>query len=278
MGTGRLTVANVSVPEFFERADDTCESQDCRSRGCHLTAVLLPTYCEAENIGSLIEEIEKLKLEIVIAVVDDSSPDETSEVVRKLQKRYRNVSLISRGSKLGLGTAIVAGFRFFLGLAEPPDYIITMDSDYSHNPQDIVRLVGCAVGGSDLVIGSRYVKSGKYENWPLRRQLISRVANAVAGLVVDRRIRDCTSGFRCYSRDYVQKVLPTLHSTTYEIQIETLRQGKLSHLNIQEIPITFMGRKKGKSKLSADEIRVFLNYIASCLLPIWHRQNGENNR
>ena len=271
-------MANVSVPKFFGRADDTYESRECRSRGRHLTAVLLPTYCEAENIGSLIEEIEKLNLEIIIAVVDDSSPDETSEVVRKLQEKYPNVSLVSRRSKLGLGTAIVAGFRFFLGLANPPDYIITMDSDYSHDPQDILRLVDCAVGGSDLVIGSRYVENGKYENWPLKRQLISRVANAIAGLVVDRRIRDCTSGFRCYSREYVQKVLPTLHSTTYEIQIETLRQGKLSHLNIQEIPITFMGRKKGKSKLSIDEIRVFLNYIASCLFPSWAVRNGENNR
>jgi dolichol-phosphate mannosyltransferase len=278
MGTGRLKVANVSVPKFFERANDTCQFQEYRSQGRHLTAVLLPTYCEAENIGNLIEEIQKLNLEIVIAVVDDSSPDETSEVVRRLQKKYRNVSLVSRSSKLGLGTAIVAGFRFFLGSAEPPDYIVTMDSDYSHNPQDIVRLVDCADGGSDLVIGSRYVRNGKHENWPLKRQLISRVANAIAGLVVDRRIRDCTSGFRCYSRDYVRKVLPTLHSTTYEIQIETLRQGKLNHFSIREIPITFIGRKKGKSKLSRDEIRVFLNYIASCLLPSWAVRNVENNR
>jgi dolichol-phosphate mannosyltransferase len=278
MGTGRLTVANVLVPNFCERADVTCEPQACGNQSRKLTAVLLPTYCEAENIGSLIEEIQKLNLEIVIAVVDDSSPDDTSGVVRGLQKKYGNISLISRSSKLGLGTAIVAGFRFFLGLAEPPDYIISMDSDYSHNPQDIVRLVNCAVRGSDLVIGSRYVKNGKYENWPFRRQLISRVANVIAGLVVDRRIRDCTSGFRCYSRDYVQKVLPTLHSTTYEIQIETLRQGKFRHFRVQEIPITFLGRKKGKSKLSRDEIRVFLNYIATCLLPSWHRRNGENNR
>jgi len=278
MGTGRVTAPNVSVPNFYERADVLCESQACKSKNRKVIAVLLPTYCEAENISSLIEEIQKLNIKIVIAVVDDSSPDDTSGVVRGLQKKYRNIRLISRSSKLGLGTAIVAGFRFFLGLDEHPDYIITMDSDFSHNPKDIVRLVDCAVGGSDLVIGSRYVKHGKFENWPFKRQLISRVANVIAGLVLGRRIRDCTSGFRCYSRDYVQKVLPTLHSTTYEIQIETLRQGKFNNFRVKEIPITFLGRKKGKSKLSIDEIRVFLNYIATCLLPSRYRRNVENNR
>ena len=239
---------------------------ECQSKSHKLIGVLLPTYCEAESISSLIEEIQELNLKVVIAVVDDSSPDDTSGEVRKLQNRYSDIHLISRGSKLGLGTAIVTGFRFFLGLTDTPDYIFTMDSDYSHNPKDISRLVIFAEKGSDLVIGSRYVKNGASKNWSLKRQLISRVANLMAAFVIGRRIKDCTSGFRCYSRDYVQKVLPTLHSTTYEIQIETLRQGEMRHFGIREIPITFLGRKKGKSKLSIDEVKTFLNYLITTLL------------
>jgi dolichol-phosphate mannosyltransferase len=242
------------------------ESEESQSQRRELIAVLLPTYCEAENIGNLILEIQKLNIEIIITVVDDSSPDDTSKVVRKLQKKFSNVHFISRKGKLGLGTAIVTGFRFFLSLTEPPDYIITMDSDYSHNPNDIVRLVSYAKKGNDLVIGSRYVKGGALKNWPLKRRLISRVANVIAALVIGRRIKDCTSGFRCYSKDYVERVLPTLHSTTYEIQIETLRQGKLSRFKIKEIPITFVDRKRGKSKLSKDEIRAFLTYTAKSWL------------
>ncbi len=227
-----------------------------------MIAVLLPTYCEAENIGSLIGEIQKLNLTTIITVVDDSSPDGTANIVKNLQKKLRTLYFISRDGKLGLGTAIVAGFRFLLSLPRPPDYIITMDSDYSHDPNDIVRLVNYARKGNDLVIGSRYIKGGAMENWPLKRQLISRVANVIAELVVGGRIKDCTSGFRCYSRKYVQKVLPTLHSTTYEIQIETLRQGKINHLRIKEVPINFVDRKKGKSKLSRDEIGAFIKYVA----------------
>lgn len=255
----RLTLTNLSIPAY-------CEIVESQIRSRELIAILLPTYCEAENIGNLIREIQEVNLDTVITVVDDSSPDDTSEVVTNLQKMYPNIHLISRKGKAGLGTAIVAGFRYFLSLDEIPDYVVTMDSDYSHNPKDIVRLVDCARAGSDLVIGSRYVRRGTSENWPLKRQLISRVANAIAALVVGRRIKDCTSGFRCYSKDYVQRVLPTLHSTTYEIQIETLRQGKLNRFSIKEIPITFVERKKGKSKLSKDEIRAFLNYVAKSLL------------
>ncbi len=254
-----MTVTTVSIPAY-------CETGEPQDQSHQLIGVLLPTYCEAENIGNLIKEIQELNLDTIITVVDDSSPDETSQVVRKLQRKYHNIHLISRECKSGLGTAIGTGFRFFLRLPEAPDYIITMDSDYSHNPKDIARLVDLANKGSDLVIGSRYVKRGTSRNWPLKRQLISRVANILAELVIGRRIKDCTSGFRCYSRDYVQKVLPTLHSTTYEIQIETLRQGRLSRFNIKEIPITFVERKKGKSKLSRDEIRAFLGYTARSLL------------
>jgi dolichol-phosphate mannosyltransferase len=259
MGTKMVMAAN-------SLASTISESEAVQSQYDQLIAVLLPTYCEAENIENLIREIQGLNLDIMIAVVDDSSPDGTAGIVKQLQRNFGNIHFISRQRKLGLGTAIVAGFRFFMNLDQPPDYVITMDSDYSHNPNDIVRLVNAARTGSHLVIGSRYVKGGAMKNWPLKRKLISRGANMIAALVTGKRTKDCTSGFRCYSRGFIEKVLPTLHCTTYEIQIETVRQAKLNRFNIKEIPITFVDRKKGKSKLSKDEIRAFLTYTVKSLL------------
>ena len=224
-------------------------------------AVLLPTYCEAGNIENLIREIEELKLNLLVTVIDDSSPDRTAEIVKKLQKEYGNIILLTRPEKLGLGTAITTGFRSLLSLKRPPDYVITMDADYSHNPKDIPRLIDVAEHGYDLVIGSRYCRGGRIVGWHCMRWLISRVANLIASLVTGMRIHDCTSGLRCYSKRYVKKVLADLHSQTYEIQIETVKQARLQGFQVREIPITFENRKRGKSKLTRAEFQCFLSYI-----------------
>ena len=142
-------------------------------------AILLPTYCEAGNIESLIREIGSLDGNLFIIVIDDSSPDGTATIVEKLKEKY-NIELFVRPNKLGLGTAITDGFRFILSIKNPPDHIITMDADYSHNPQDIPRLMQYARDGYDLVIGSRYCSGGKIVGWNSVRYLISRVANFVA--------------------------------------------------------------------------------------------------
>lgn len=223
--------------------------------------VVLPTYCEAENIERLIQEIHELRFNSLIVVIDDSSPDGTARIVRKLQEKYKNVLLCVRPAKLGLGTAIIDGFRLILSLKNKPDYIITMDADYSHNPQDVPRLVHAAKRGYDLVIGSRYSKGGKIVGWHFVRWLISRLANLIASTTVGVRVHDCTSGLRCYSREYVESVLGNLHSQTYEIQIETVKQARLRGFSIKEIPITFMNRKRGKSKLTTTEIKCFLFYV-----------------
>jgi len=224
-------------------------------------AVLLPTYCEAGNIENLIQEIEELKLDLLVTVIDDSSPDGTAEKVKRLQKEYGNILLFMRPEKLGLGTAITTGFQSLLSLKRPPDYIVTMDADYSHNPQDIPRLIRVAEQGFDLVVGSRYCQGGKIKGWNSVRWLISRLANFIASTIVRTRLCDCTSGFRCYSRDYVRTVLPDLHSQTYEIQIETVKQARLQKFRIKEIAITFVNRKRGKSKLTPTEMQGFLSYI-----------------
>lgn len=224
-------------------------------------AILLPTYCEAENIADIIHAIENLQLNSTILVIDDSSPDETVSIVEKLREEYSNLLLVKRPQKMGLGTAITDGFRYLLSLPEPPNYIITMDADFSHAPHDIPRLLALTEEGSDLVIGSRYCTEGEVKGWKLTRILISKVANKITGSVIRLHLNDFTSGFRCYSKGYLTKALPHLHSETYEIQIETLRQAKLQNSKIGELPIVFENRKKGKSKLSLTEIAAFSKYI-----------------
>lgn len=238
-----------------------CEMSGKNSQKKPSVAVVLPTYCEAENIESLVREIQSLKLNCFIIVIDDSSSDGTISKVRKLQTEYDNIFLYVRPSKLGLGTAITDGFRLVLSLENPPDYVITMDADFSHNPRDIPKLIQMAQNNYNLVIGSRYCKGGKIVGWPLMRRLISRIASFIASTMIGRRVRDCTSGLRCYSIGYIKNVLGFLHSQTYEFQIETLRQAWIQSFKVKEVPITFTNRKKGKSKLTPDEIRAFLVYI-----------------
>jgi dolichol-phosphate mannosyltransferase len=222
--------------------------------------VILPTYREAENIANLIEDIEHLPLNTSILVIDDSSPDRTEEVVKNLQKKYGNICLCVRPKKSGLGTAITDGFKIFLASESPPKFIVTMDADYSHNPQALPQLVSSMQSGCGVVIGSRYCHGGKTSGWPFTRKIISRVANFGTKFLMGLNLRDCTSGFRCYSTDFVTVAIGSLHSQTYEIQIETVRQALSRGFNVQEVPILFVNRKLGKSKLTLAEIQGYLSY------------------
>jgi dolichol-phosphate mannosyltransferase len=223
--------------------------------------IILPTYGEADNISKLIEDIEDLKLNVSILVIDDSSQDGTAEIVREKQRKYTNVLLCIRPQKTGLGTAITDGFKIFLSAQNPPKYVFTMDADYSHNPQDIPKLLTtmkeCECG---IVIGSRYVKGGKIAGWPLTRKVISKTANFIAKTSLSLKMHDCTSGYRCYSTKFLKETIDNLHSHTYEIQIETVRQETLRHFNVREIPIQIVNSKREKSKLSSAEIKRFLSY------------------
>ena len=228
--------------------------------------VILPTYREEDNISKLIDAIEDLKLDTSILVIDDSSPDRTAEIVQEKQTKYTNVLLCVRPKKSGLGTAITDGFKYFLSLKQPPKYVITMDADYSHNPQDIPQLLSkmyeseCAI-----VIGSRYVKGGKIEGWPFTRKIISRTANSIARFSLGLKLHDCTSGFRCYSTKFLRATIGSLHSHTYEIQIETIRQASLRNFCLKETPVLFVNRKIGKSKLSWTEIRSYMTYTLKAI-------------
>jgi dolichol-phosphate mannosyltransferase len=229
-------------------------------KGTSDVGVILPTYREAENIDNIIEDIENLPLNTSILVIDDSSPDRTAEVVKKLQTKYGNILLCVRPKKSGLGTAITDGFKIFLSSKRPPKFIVTMDADYSHNPKAIPQLLSNMQSGCGIVIGSRYCKGGKISGWPFTRKIISRAANAVARLLMGFKLRDCTSGFRCYSTSFLKVAIGSLHSQTYEIQIETVRQSLLRGFNVKEVPILFVNRKLGKSKLTLAEIQGYLSY------------------
>jgi len=224
-------------------------------------AIILPTYCEAQTIESLIRKLLNSVPNATIIVIDDSSPDGTAEIVRKLQTQEKNLLLHVRPAKLGLGSAITIGFHLALSLPNHPQFVVTMDADYSHSPRDIPILLNEAKDGKDLVVGSRYTNGGRIIGWNPVRLIISRIANAIAFLVTKTHLSDFTSGFRCYSAACLRSVLPHLHSQTYEIQIETIRQASKMRFKIKETPITFTNRKAGKSKLTRTEIQAFLKYI-----------------
>jgi dolichol-phosphate mannosyltransferase len=228
--------------------------------------VILPTYCEAQNIARLVAEIEALPLKVSILVIDDSSPDGTAAIAANLQHRYPNIMLLVRPQKSGLGSAITDGFRTFLSLPHIPQYVVTMDADYSHNPQDVPRLVAEAEGGFDLVVGSRYCRGGSTSGWPLSRKIISRTANTVARGILGLRLHDCTAGFRCYSTRFLTKSVGYLHSQTYDIQIETVKQAHSQRFRMAEVPVRFVNRKEGKSKLNMREIENYVSYIFTTIL------------
>lgn len=228
-------------------------------------AVILPTYNESRNIRNLILAIERLSIDSLILVIDDSSPDGTQDIVRGLQRDFDNIMLVVRPCRMGLGTAIRDGFRILASLVERPAYVVTMDADFSHDPADIPGLLKCAMRGYDIVVGSRYVKGGAIIGWPPIRMVISRVANRLARMLIRLQVRDFTSGFRCYSMRYIILALPRLRSRGFEIQVETLRLAQLFGVRVAEVPITFVNRRLGRSKLSVKEVINFLTYLVRAI-------------
>ena len=229
--------------------------------------VILPTYREAENIANLINDIEALGLDVSILVIDDLSPDGTADIVKGMQERYANILLCVRPTKTGLGTAITDGIKIFLSSENVPRYIVTLDADYSHNPKAIPQLLSKMKDSYGMVIGSRYCKGGKIVGWPFTRKIVSRIANLIAQTSLHLDLHDCTSGFRCYSTAFLKEAIGSLHSQTYEIQIETIRQAFLRNFQVKETPILFLNRKLGKSKLTLTEIKSYFTYILKSALP-----------
>jgi len=218
------------------------------------TLIIIPTYNERQNIGNLIQAIFELGIEgVQVLVVDDNSPDGTAEVVKELQKSQPKLHLIQRERKMGLGTAYVAGFRF--ALKHSFELIMEIDADFSHDPKDILRFM-IASETSDLVVGSRYVNGVNVINWPLGRLLMSIGASTYTRLITGLPLKDCTSGFKCFRREVLESIaLDRLQSDGYSFQIEMNFRAWKKGFRISELPIVFVDRRAGTSKMSKKIVR-----------------------
>lgn len=216
------------------------------------SVVVIPTYNERENIEKLLEEIFRLPLEIGILIVDDNSPDGTGELVEELRARWEGLSVIHRRERLGLGTAYISGFK--AALAGDAQLILTMDADFSHDPRYIPKLIEEA-DRADVVIGSRYIPGGEIRNWQLYRRVLSRGANRLARSMLGFQACDVTSGYRCYRRRVLESIkLDTIFSQGYSCLAELLYRAQLHGFKVSEVPITFVDRKYGSTKISKREI------------------------
>jgi dolichol-phosphate mannosyltransferase len=215
--------------------------------------VIIPTYNEIENIDKIIIDTKNIVNDIHILVIDDDSPDGTAKKVRQLQGKYKDIHLIEREGKLGLGTAYVVGFKY--ALENGYDNIFEMDADYSHDPVEIPNFLA-ALNEADLVIGSRYIKGVNVVNWPLSRLLLSYFANRYTRLITGLPLCDSTSGYKCFRSDVLRAIsLDKIHSGGYSFQIEmSFRAWKLG-FRLKEIPIIFIDRAIGKSKMSKKIVR-----------------------
>lgn len=212
--------------------------------------VIIPTYKEKENIEALIESISSLTVPFDILVIDDCSPDGTADIVKNLQPSFQNVHLIERPSKLGLGTAYITGFKW--ALEKGYKYIYEMDADFSHDPDDLVRLYrACNDEGADVAIGSRYISGVNVVNWPLTRVLMSYFASIYVRWVTGMKIKDTTAGFICYKKEVIENIKPQhIKSVGYGFQIEMKFIAYKLGYKIVEVPIIFTDRKLGSSKMS----------------------------
>jgi dolichol-phosphate mannosyltransferase len=213
--------------------------------------VVIPTYNEIENIEPLLRDIILLQRDFDILVVDDNSPDGTSALVEKLIIEYPDsIFLLKRTSKLGLGTAYIAGFKW--ALKRHYDFIFEMDADFSHNPKDLLRLYSaCENENCDMAIGSRYVTGVNVVNWPINRVLLSWGASRYVRWITGMKIDDTTAGFICYRRHVLEAInLDAIKFVGYAFQIEMKFKTYLSKFKIKEVPVIFTDRTKGTSKMS----------------------------
>jgi dolichol-phosphate mannosyltransferase len=213
--------------------------------------IVIPTYNEAENIPTIVPEILKQHESFDVLVVDDNSPDGTAKIVKEMQQSSdlgKRIHLREREGKLGLGTAYVAGFTY--AVQRGYDFVFEMDADFSHDPSDLIKLHRAAQE-YDVVIGSRYKSGVNVVNWPLRRLILSYLANLYTRIVTGMPVRDATAGFTCIRREVLEKInLESIHSNGYAFQIETKFLAWRCGFRLHEVPIVFTDRRVGVSKFS----------------------------
>lgn len=218
--------------------------------------VIIPTYNEKENISNMIDTVMSLPKTFHLLIVDDGSPDGTGQIIKQLQLKYQGkLHLIERSGKLGLGTAYITGFKW--GIAQGYDYIFEMDADFSHNPNDLIRLYyACKNEGANVAVGSRYIKGGKCENWPTDRYILSYGASLYVRFITWMMVKDPTAGFICWERKVLETIdLDTIGFVGYAFQIEMKYAAHTLGFKIKEVPITFVDRVVGVSKMSKGIIK-----------------------
>lgn len=235
--------------------------------------IVLPTYNEAENIASLLQRIFRAMPQTDVLVIDDNSPDGTGQLVEQLRREYPGLRVLHRSGKLGLGTAYIRGFHY--AVDHGYDVVFEMDSDFSHDPDSLPELCR-ASHTADLVIGSRYIPGGSTPDWSAFRQFISRGGNLFARFVLGIPFHDCTGGFRCYNVNALSTINTELiTSEGYAFQVEMAYLFWKRDLKVTEVPITFIDRRVGQSKMSK---RIFLEAIRWVLRTRLHGHPGVASR
>jgi dolichol-phosphate mannosyltransferase len=227
------------------------------------SVVIIPTYNEIENIEAILRKVMSLSKQFDVLIIDDGSPDGTAGIVKKMQMEFPNrILLEERKGKLGLGTAYIYGFK--VALSHGYEYIFEMDADFSHNPEDLIKLYdACAIAGADVAIGSRYIRGVNVVNWPMSRVLMSYFASMYVRFITGIHIMDTTAGFKCYRRNVLETIdLAAIKFVGYAFQIEMKFLAWKFGFTIAEVPIIFTDRTKGSSKMSSNIItEAFLGVI-----------------
>ena len=232
--------------------------------------VIIPTYNEKENIEKIIRKVFSLPFLFEILIIDDGSPDGTAQIVKDLQAEFPLLHLEERKGKLGLGTAYIHGFKW--ALARKYEYIFEMDADFSHNPDDLVRLREACVNGADLSIGSRYVKGVNVVNWPMGRVLMSYFASMYVRFITRINIQDATAGFKCYRRQVLETIpMDKIKFVGYAFQIEMKFTAIKYGFNVVEVPIIFTDRTEGTSKMSTRIFREAFLGVIQMKVSSWFR-------
>ncbi|MCW0484893.1 polyprenol monophosphomannose synthase [Gaoshiqia sediminis] len=235
--------------------------------------VIIPTYNEKENIEKMVRKVFSLPTSFELLIIDDNSPDGTAAIVKKLQTEFpKQLHLLQREGKLGLGTAYLSGFKW--ALAHGADLIFEMDCDFSHNPEDLERLYdACANQGADLAIGSRYIRGINVINWPLGRVLMSYAASVYVRLITGMKIMDTTAGFKCYRKEVLQTIdLDNIRLKGYGFQVEMKFTAWKHGFNLIEVPIIFTDRQEGSSKMSGGIFNEALWGILKMKIRSWFKK------
>jgi len=234
--------------------------------------VIIPTYNEKENIEKIIRKVFSLDFFFEILIIDDGSPDGTAEIVIQLQQEYPALHLEQRAEKLGLGTAYIHGFKWALERSQY-QYIFEMDADFSHNPDDLIRLRTECFSGADIAIGSRYVKGVNVVNWPMSRVLMSYFASMYVRIITGITIQDATAGFKCYRRTVLSTIpMDKIRFVGYAFQIEMKFTAINYGFKVVEVPIIFTDRTEGTSKMSTRIFREAFLGVIQMTISSWFRK------